>query len=311
MDIRRISSAEDINKFIVTWELVFQRQLSSQIYAWIFSERNNIYACFDGEQLVSGYCLLTIKTIVNQKSVLTGLCNNVFINGFKYQKQGVFTKITNFALDDIAQRGYSFALGFPNKKAIKAHLRAGWSQGDDLPFYEHHREHLLLVNSSVKVTRVDTDIESFTKIKELISSMSAKYSFTVERDLDFVNWRFNLNPRWKYDLFFVYDPLEKLIGFFVTKYFSERKRVHLVDYAFSKSDDLTVSLDTIYEFYESQGLNVDCVDGWCATGDQTLFQKSGFKKSNEFSYVIFKNLSEGSLELGNIAHLTLADNDVY
>lgn len=290
---------------------MFKRQLSSAIYSWIFSERNNIYGCFDDEKLVSGYCLLTIETIVSQKRVLAGLCNNVFINGFRYQKQGVFTKITEFALDDIAKRGYSFALGFPNKKAIKAHLRAGWSQGADLPFYENDRKPTNLVDLSTTVVKVDLDTGSFTKINELISSLSAKYTFTVEREIGFVNWRFNLNPRWKYDLFFVYDSSNSLDGFFVSKYFEERKRVHLVDYAFNKPADLRISLDAIYEFYELQGLYVDCVDGWCATGDQKLFQDSGFKKSNEFSYVIFKDLTEGDLELGNVAHLTLADNDVY
>lgn len=308
--IKKLESEIEIKEFIVAWEHVFQRKLEDEVYSWVFSEINNLYACYDGGVLVSGYCLLEINAKINNEIVIGGLCNNVFVNGYKYQKLGMFGKITNFALEDIADRGFKFALGFPNNKAIKAHLRAGWQQESNLPFYEFIGKPVNKIDNSITIKNEDLDGDSFNKICHIMDDANAGYSFLVRRSESFLNWRLKLNPRWNYDIFFI-SPSDKITGFFVTKYFPDRDRVHIVDYAFSNSMELDASVQRIYEFYTDKGVKVDCIDGWCASGDKALFESSGFQESNDFSYVIFKDLSFSGLQLGTAPHLTLADNDVY
>ena len=313
MDIREIKTQVDVKKFIKSWEFVFQRRLDESVYTWAFSGNNHIYGCFDEGSVVAGYCLLDIAALINKKKYQGGLCNNVFVNGFKYQKKGVFGQITEFALNDIANNGYDFALGFPNKKAIKAHVRSGWQQETDLPFYEFELNSNFLINfSQYRFEWCDVSSKKvFQDISRFMSERCERYSFSLLKDTDFLTWRFENNPRWHYDICCIYcdDALE---GFFVSKYYVEKKRVHLVDYFFDTGELAEASLSSIYNKYKVElGQDVDYVDAWCAEGDHHVFEQAGFLRSSEFSYVIFKDLANNNLRIGNSPHFTLSDNDVF
>lgn len=311
--IRKIQNKEDIKKFIVSWEKVFGRTLSQDTYNWIFSSRNNIYACFDEGTIVAGYCLLDVYARVDKQSLKGGLCNNIFVSGFKYQKMGLFSEITNYALNDIKSRGCSFALGFPNNKAIKAHIRSGWQQSKNLPIIEFKptKDTLVIDNKFEFKWFSVNNFLIINQLSELISSKSNDYSFSLLKTPDFLDWRFKLNPRWNYDICCVYE-CNKLVSFFVSKYFEERKRVHLVDYYFSNSLQIKESLSQINTKYHTEmQVDINCIDAWCAEGDIDSFLESGFSKAIDFSYTIFKNLTKENISLGCTPHLTLADNDVY
>jgi len=313
MDIRKVTSKEDIDCFIESWEIVFQRKLDKDIYAWIFSKRNNIYCCFDGNSIVAAYCLLDIEALIDNKTHRGALCNNVYVNGFKYIKMGIFSQITEYALNDISNKGYTFALGFPNEKAIKAHLRSGWKQEHALPFYEFEIKTLSTAGGSdfrfKWLSKYESD--AFRDIFQLMRRQYDKYSFSLLKDSDFIDWRFEQNPRWDFDICCIYKN-NTLEGFFVSKYFLERRRVHIVDYFFNTKDVVLASLPKIYNKYiVEKGVDVDYVDAWCAAGDQYIFEQAGFLKSVDFSYVIFKDLSENNLSVGGSPHLVLADNDVF
>jgi len=312
MDIRKITSEKDINLFIESWETVFQRKLDNNIYTWIFSKKNNIYCCFDGNSIVAGYCLLDINALIDKREQRGALCNNIFVNGFKYQKMGMFGQITEYALNDISEKGYTFVLGFPNAKAIKAHLRAGWKQEHSLPFYEYKMETLLVTDvSDFTFKWLSYSDDLFQDIYELIKVKYIKYSFSLLKDPSFFSWRLEQNPRWDYDLCCIYNN-NALVGFFISKYFEEKRRVHIVDYFFNTEDAVLSSLNKIYKKYVvEKKLDVDYVDAWCAAGDQCLFERAGFSISVDFSYVIFKDLSGNSISVGDAPHLVLADNDVF
>jgi len=310
MRFKKITSTVEINEFVSAWEKVFQRKLENSVYAWIFSKRNNIYCCFDGDQLIAGYCLLDIKVLIKGKIRKGVLCNNIFVNGFKYQKLGVFQKITEYALNDVTSKGYEFALGFPNNKAIKAHLRSGWLEGDTLPFFEIKGKILFKKTANIKwYSKGNNKV-----LEEIYSLMQHKYkdfSFSVLKDPEFLVWRFNMNPRWEYDIGCIYDN-NILKTFFVSKFFKEKGRVHLVDYYFDNKLDLEQALSAIYSKYElERQLNINCIDLWCARGDQAIFNSVGFSQMDEGSYVIYKDLQEKGMKVGSMPHLTLADNDVF
>lgn len=307
---KQITSAEEVESFIQAWEVAFQRQLESKVYEWVFSGFNHIYAAFDGDVLVGGYCLLSVEAFISGKRVSGGLCNNIFVNGFKYQKLGVFSQLTNFALKEFQIKGFGFVIGFPNEKAIKAHLRSGWTQEKHLPFYELKKLEGGVVYEGVSIEHSSWSEDALFKIDHIASTNDKKYTFYHSRHEAFSQWRFNQNPRSDYDLFFISDADARL-GFFVTKFFSERQRVHIVDYMFISHKQLKAAVRKVHEFYGAKGLLVDCIDAWCASGDQTVFEDATFKKSEEFSYVIFKDLSDLGLSIGKNAHLVLADNDVY
>jgi len=310
MKFKKITSTIETDEFISAWEKVFQRKLGENVYAWIFSKRNNIYCCIDDEKVIAGYCLLDISVLIEGKIRKGVLCNNIFVNGFKYQKLGVFQKITEYALNDVTSKGYEFALGFPNNKAIKAHLRSGWSEGNTLPFFEIKGKLAVKKTASVKWYS-EANNKILEEIYSLMQHKYKDYSFSVLKDPGFSVWRFNMNPRWEYDIGCIYDN-DVLKAFFVSKFFKEKERVHLVDYYFDNKPDLEQALSAIYSKYElERGLKINCIDLWCARGDQGIFNSVGFSQTDEASYVIYKDLQEKGIKVGSTPHFTLADNDVF
>ena len=312
MKFIKAETKEEVSRFIIAWEIAFDRALDQSIYDWIFSSNNNIYCCVDNGIVVSGYCLLDMNISIDGILLDGVLCNNIFVNGFKYQKMDIFNKITKHALNNIFERGYRFSIGFPNVKAIKSHIKAGWRQSERLPFVEFSGSAPILVENDVNLKWIAGDKrKAYKEISDLINKSCKNFSFSILKSQDFMLCRFDHNPRWEYEIGCLYKD-NVLEGFFVSKYFEDKNRIHLVDYYFSDTESLKQAITGIYKKYKSDyKLHVNCVDAWCAKGDLDKFLNANFTLSDDFSYVIYKDLSGGELNLGFNPHLTLADNDVF
>ena len=255
---------------------------------------------------------LEIEAHANGQIFKGVLCNNIFINGFKYQKQGLFKEITNFALNH-SKADCDFAIGFPNKKAIKAHLRCGWMQGESVPFLEYkYNKYQNNDAHNIKIKWLDIDNKKSLELLDDCFSMknTSDISFFIHKSKQFLKWRFIDNPRCVYQIGAIFDN-DILIGFFISKFFQERERIHLVDYYFKDKVCINLSMNDIFKYYKSRGMLAEMIDLWAASADSGKFIAAGFQKSNEFTDVIFQDLNNTGISLGKLPHLVLADNDVY
>lgn len=312
MKIKRILQENEILSFIAAWEIVFDRTWDKDSYNWLFNKNNRIYCATDNGKVVGGYCLLELTACANNQILKGVLCNNVFINGFKYQKQGLFKDITNFALNH-AKSDCDFALGFPNKKAIKAHLRCGWTQEKSVPFLEFKYNTLSntpINNIEIKWFNIDNK-ESLEALDNCFCIKNTpNISFFIHKSKQFLKWRFIDNPRCVYQMGIISND-GTLTGFFVSKFFQERARIHLVDYYFEDKACINTSVNSIFKYYHSKGMSAEIIDLWSATADSNKFITAGFQKADAFTDVIFQDLNNTGVSLGKLPHLVLADNDVY
>ena len=301
------------DEFILVWEKIFNRKLSEDFYKWIFNKNNHIFVARRGSTIVAGYCLLEIEIFSNAEKKRGLLCNNVFVDGYANSKLGLFKMITDYALRTL-RANFELGLGFPNDKAIKAHLRSGWRNPFAIKFVE------LLVNTTqiksiggdrcltipVCSKNLDIVIESFRALDKL------NYSFYVNKSIEYIRWRFIDNPRYSYVISIAYNDA-LISSFVISKYYRATRRVHAVDYAIGSSLDAHALVSEIVNYYQSLNLDFDVIDLWASDVDANIFLTAGFKDVGREQSVIINYLSENSnfANLASMPHFVLSDNDVY
>ena len=315
MEFKIINSAALMVKFISAWEVAFQRTLDRSVYNWVFNAKNKVFGVIDDDTIVAGYCLMEFDAIYHDVQKKGLLCNNVFVNGYKYQKFGLFDKLTEYSINEAKKDKYDFAVGFPNEKAIKSHLRSGWNEGPIIHFYELdpnfiQDEHIDLSNKIIEwYSSKDAALQSkLPEISNFYAINSHNYSYSSFRSNNFVAWRYLENPRYSYDFCFVYDVSGKLTGVFICKYYPANKKVHLVDYIINNNEHIKVSIKSIIKKYNNH--EIDVIDCWVSKSDSEVFTCVGFKESERFTYCISRGI-ESDFRIDLSSHIVLGDNDVY
>lgn len=305
MNIKKLEP-NDLKKFINSWEIVFSRKMDHAFYKWVFHRNNNIYCCYDNNDIVGGYCLMEQKSLINGEIFSTGLCNNVFIKGFKYLKSNLFKELTEYSLSNFSEK-HSLAFGFPNKKSIKSHLRAGWDNPLDLKCMEINKNKLPLPNlTTVNFFTKPVDEEVVIEISKRLQ-YQIDYSFKQIRDVDFLGWRYSSNPRYSY-----FATLSsKNNSFIIWKYFSERRRIHILDSSIEGSQDLTHLIQSLLIYTHQNSLQFSYIDLWVPPAQNDFFSKAGFEEFDK-QPVIINNLGNTHSKVDfNSSYFSLSDNDVY
>ena len=299
----------DISDFIQAWEQAFERKLDSSVYNWIFDSTNNIYIFKDKDKAVAGYCLKPLDFLCNKNHTKGYLCNNVFVMtvpGFKYQRLKVFDQLSSFAYSDLGGDW----VAFPNKIALMPHLRNGWSKALSLKTYELDWTSFKSVprpkNSNLLINL------SFNRFLELFSKaniITDNISFMVKKNSDFFKWRYQDNPRYKYD-YFIYIDGNETLGYVITKFFPEKSRVHIVDFSIPFSIGfLNEILFQIGMFYDDFGFRV--LDVLESPFFRSVLDGLGaFTISEEELTMIVKGDCFKNLNF-HCAHIVFGDNEVY
>lgn len=280
--------------------------MEPSFYIWIFSEKNHIYAAYDNEQVVGGYCLLEIDCLVNGHPKKGLLCNNIFVNGFRYQKLGVFQELTEYALYK-NNNHYDIALGFPNSKATRAHLRAGWNLGQHLSISELSTDQLKL-GASINTASETLSEDNLDSVHDKFLSLSKDPGgFRLVKTKEYLNWRFLQNHRYHYFVSMIKDSH----AFIIWKYFKERQRIHIMDLYIEDAQQLSDLTAEAVNHTTSQKLSVEFVDMWTPPCFSKQVAESGFIEAEVKQPVIINSLRrELNMELSS-AYLSLSDNDVY
>ena len=311
-EFREIVGLSNMDCFIKSWECAFSRKMDHKIYDWMFHERNHVFIASHEDSVIAGYCLLEIEAVIG--GVLTAglLCNNVFVNGFRYSKNGVFTKLTEFALDSLSEQ-FSFGLGFPNDKSVRSHLRAGWEIPFSLDFIEYRLDNLDYTDACLKVTTLPVCNMTLGQIADSFENLNnLNYSFFLGKSFNFLHWRFVSNPRYEY--FFTSIQVGKSASsFIISKYFPDLNKVHIVDFCILCKKDIPLLINGMSHYYRSLGCEFNVIDLWSSDLDALSFFEYGFKSVGRSQPVIFKFLTDCSpmVDYSSFPHLVLSDNDVY
>ena len=292
--------------FIAAWERSFLRQLSSQIYDWIFNGTNLLFAALKDGEICAGYCLYPLEGVWSRNQCQVLLCNNVFV-GPEHQGKMLFSRLGRYALQTAGARGFPLAYGIPNRNAVVGHRRVGWHLQPPVQFLARRRGSESAGETGVQWTQAAPGDNQLHAIEACSRRSAHDREFSIVKSSEFFRWRYLSRPGVKY-WYATVGSGDAVSAYAVAKYYPDKRCLHIVDLdgdAGSGIDALIASMDTISEPFEYANL-------WCTTAHRASFERAGFEVSEESSMLIFiKPLELKGVAIDAGIHLVLGDNDVY
>lgn len=308
MEYKLVTTEFEKKLFVNAWEDSFGRKFDSQDFSWIFNNRNTMYAIFDENKIVAGYCLLNNRIIYNGNIVAGALCNNVFVRP-DYQGLNLFVKLGQYALQKSGERGVKIIIGIPNKNAIPGHKRVGWTFLDEIYFLEKNkvRSSLINFNNELKVLNKENYDIYRDQLEAFSIKISSQRSFSVLKDNDYFKWRYLDRPSTNYKIF-IFVENDKILGYIVYKFHEPLNRLHIIDIEALNEMVFNALINITDSFEEPFNL----VNVWSSSIYNEYFLKAGFNLSTESNNLIaYTPQMQVPVVLGNKVNIVLGDNEVF
>ena len=294
--------------FVDAWEAAFSRKYDQAMYDWLYTNRNNMYAVYDGDKIIAGYCLLNQKMIFNGEMIDGALCNNVFVRP-DYQGLQLFTKLGQYSIEKAGEQGKKLLIGIPNKNAVPGHRKVGWTFQNEINFLEKNTTSSSAPKSDDKVVVVDT--ENFAIYQDRLEKFSIEISsprtFSVIKEKDYFKWRYLERPLVNYKIF-MYVENDNILGYIVYKLYEPGKRLHIIDVE-ATNEEVFLALLNASEGIEG---SFNLVNTWDSSIYKEYFLHAGFAPSEEFnSLIAIKPLNSDPILLGDKVNIVLSDNEVF
>jgi len=307
--ICRDALPEDDSAILSLFRESFSRNLSQLWWDW-FSYKcptgmNHTYLVEDttSKKIVSSYSLLPIQLIFNGRKHPASICTNVNTHP-QYQGQGLFTRMGHYSLKRDNERGIPISLGMPNQKAYPGHKKVGWKIMCQLPFLVRHncktREH-----RCKKIETFDRRFDAFYQ------KVAARFSFIIDKDHKFMNWRTAERPDKEYSLY-ILESGNELAGYVVLKNFTDGtvNKSHILDIHALDAE----GFNQLLAASESFAVGRDELNVWSNPHNpyEAYFLDSHFtvREGQDMLIIHFNDNEERALENGPW-WFCLADNDVY
>tara|TARA_Y100000310_G_scaffold336935_1_gene422753 strand:+ start:883 stop:1815 length:933 start_codon:yes stop_codon:yes gene_type:complete len=272
-------------------------------YEW-YNEgyKNNCVYCIDNDgELVASYGLYPNTVSFKGHRYPGNLCHNVMTHP-AWGGKGFFTQIGKFAIESENEAASPIIIGIPNENAIRGHLKVGWQELENIPFYEK-----TLLAQRKEAAEKMSKVEQFTpEHDEMIRAVHERYDFYIEKDHKYLNWRFNQRPGEEYEFFMLKDGT----GYVITKKYHKEEKLHIVDYGCTPR-----SFSDILNFVEDKAFREDFskINFWMTSAEDSVTCRiHGFNRSeDENRFILHSRQFDFSKEKMHNYHIVLGDNDVY
>lgn len=296
----KISSYQkELNNWFDLFNTCFGKRplLNNEWYYWnnISYKENNTYVVKSEDKIIASYSLYPLKVKYDNQIKDGYLCHNVMTHP-KHGGKGLFTQLGKYAISDTSKD--SILIGVPNENAIRGHLKVGWEEYPNIPFYTKTDF------NSYSISNI-TQIDSFSFNKFEVEQFYKPYNFCIIKDSEFLNWRYINRPNIEYMCYKLIDNS----GFIVLKQYENK--LHIIDYGFINGD----SFIKLLKFTENkaQELNSKIIEFWCYSNkDQNTLHQLGFNKSNQLdNKLILLSTPPIEFNLNSNWKIVLGDNDVF
>lgn len=296
-----------IDLFIAAWEDAFSRKLNEDIYFWLFKKPNKLYAVFDNEKIVAGYCLLEYQSVLDKQIVKAALCNNVFVSS-SHQGKNLFVKLGRYALNQAQNDGIKIAIGIPNQNAIPGHKRVGWTFQDKVYFLEKPKiDSAHPIHKDIIWLKAGDCLKFVDSVENLSKIVSRNRSFSIIKTKDYFIWRYIARPNNQYRYAF-YIQKGVLQGYMICKYYEPLNRIHIIDIEVTE-ESVCYELINAAESLQNDYKLINILE---STAYKSCFLKSGYVVSSEYNEaILIKPYNKDSITFGSSYNLVLGDNDVF
>ena len=315
MEIRDFSQG-DVAAILELFELVFKKPMSQKYWNWRFQDnpagKHLIKLMWNENKLVGHYAVSPVFMNIDNEKVLTALSMSTMTHP-DFGGRGVF-KDLSISLYDLLenQRNVKSIWGFPNGNSHYGFIK-------NLNWKDIAVLHTLTLEASNWLPALSDSINEVNDFEPyhvaILKETTNDFKIKVDRNLEYLNWRYTNNPSNKYTIFEFKN--EGLTQFLVTKLYpsqtdNKRQDVFIMEYGISNPTLLPVFIQHIKAFYND---NIDNFAIWCNLHDPKHIQleKLGFilKGKQTFLSARYCNLKNDDIADYRNWYVSFGDSDVY
>ena len=325
--IRLIDKDKEMDAFIELFEVVFGKEMTTKLWEWKYLENPMIidqpliYIAEHEGKMVGARPLLPNRMRFGDKTLKVAQPCDTMVHP-DHRRKGLFTKMTQFAIDDSRENGFSLFYNFPNQKSYPGYIKLGWKKilerEASYNVFSPKRVISLKISNLVLSSIANVAFKSFfnkskisslkpesscdineeryvtKEFEELWRRCSDNWKIGIVRDKEYLEWRFVKHPENDY-CFFTAHKNRELLGYIVTNIVKNRDLVEgrIVDYVIKdnlKEVFLSLLLEALEKFKKE---GCDLVSTWAFTQPelQQVLDRCGFVKKSSFPYNIFTDTS--------------------
>ena len=245
------------------------------MYRWLFAK--NIYnsqgghlfhVAKDGDKVVASDCLMPVPLIIKGKKYSAAWSIKTMTHP-DYQRQGIFRAMTEFNLSRAKETGIDLILGFANSNSYPGYKKFGWDVLVErraivrpldikrslakrklfVPFaglgnslfrsIDNRRLAALASKANNYVTEIFPSAPD--SCGEIWPMMQASFPILIERDRDYIEWRYNQRPRQDYQ-FVVARGKNQIEAMLVFRYNQSNGSCIIIDYVGTPKSEALPSL---------------------------------------------------------------------
>jgi GNAT superfamily N-acetyltransferase len=304
LEIRTVARDEG-EGFVALMNAAYSRKKSLDYFLWQYFQtpfKSVMIGAFLKERLIGSIGLQCRK--LNNGLVGGQVIDIIVAEG--YRKQGVFTKLAEYAIDYYANE-MDFGFIFPNEAGRAAVKRAlGWKEVGLIKTLFFNKQK----SDSSSISGIDP-VDDLRSI-DMDNGKNVTDRVYLLRDKGCMRWRFGMNPEYKYFIVSVMNNF--CVGKIFTDPVSGTKYGDIVDYGFEANMDIMKGLLTATICY-FQEKGIDCITTWALpeTAVNTLLVNVGFIESQQARFFCLKTFTEGLHSLYDFRNWLLveADSEVY
>jgi hypothetical protein len=276
-------------KILELFELVFKKKISEEFWRWRFTsnplKERQIMLIWDDEELVSHYAVCPLIFLIEGKEHKAALSMTTMTHP-NHNGKGYFKTSANALYKKLEEENYALVYGFPNSNSHYAFVKSlEWKDLERIPMLSLN-DFKLLEETKFSFERINTFTQHHHNI---FLEQTKNYKIKLNRDADFLNWRYINNPENTYDCF------SDGSSFFVTKKFVANGLLNIdLCELYCNADAETINQIISFIYYTYISENIAQINFWLPLHDakHLLMEKIGFKLNAPITFLGFRNLSK-------------------
>ena len=293
----------------------FKRPMSQNYWRWRFQQLERadqlILLAWENDILVGHYAVSPVNIAFKSETLPAALSLTTMVHP-NWQRRNIFTYLASKLYEKLWEEGYKCVFGFPNNSSFKGFTsKLNWTAINDII-----KLRCIIPHSKPKGSCVVSICDTFTLGHNTLISRFYDNKIMVERNLQYLKWRYLYHPINKYYIFNCYHNQE-LVAYCVTSMYATENGVEcqFVDMIARTNSYAEQLLLEVIRYYFNKNIFIFTI--WSSLGSEKLkmLLEMGFEKTNEVTH--FGGLFKGQISDMNIFYekdswyLTMGDSDVY
>jgi GNAT superfamily N-acetyltransferase len=292
------------------------RHMTMDYWQWRF--RDNpvgqvlIELAWDGDKLAGHYAVSPVWMNIQGQRTHCGLSVTTMTHP-DHRGQGLFPVLADRLYHRMADLGYLLVWGFPNKNSHAGFVnKLGWRDICEIPTLRLHLRDIKDIPKQQSNIAESTDFDE--RFNGLWSAVSQRHAIAVNRDAEYLRWRFQANPENKYHALCYIDD-GQLLGYAIWKLY-RTKELEIVDLlALNKKPVGTALVEAAVQ--TGLTLGADSIKIWLPTSNplRAKLERIGFREEPPLTYFGARALSAmpGEVEWSRESAwlYSMSDSDVF